>query len=482
MKNKRFLSGSLSLLICAITLAVAALLNICVSLLPENVKRLDLSASGMYKISEQTLAELVGRQDIEIVYLVESGEEDLICDQMLTRVDEQCAGITLRRIDPVLHPADAAQYTDLAPGSFVVKSALRERTVSAYDLYEYEIEGYEERRYSYAEYYEYKSYYPDASVTEYYVGERKLLSALSYVTAKRLPTVYFTTGHGESDPDTTFTAYLDADNVTMSLLDSASFTSLPDDADTIVLLNPKEDLSATECLMLKTFINSGGHVVLYTEYDTEPLENLEKLLAELGMERTDGVVREGDSGMYTGTSLLMMPNLVESEFTAGLSGTTVFVPLSHGILQTETVPDGVTVTPILTTSDDAFARPADSEYVSDVMTEGDVAGPFMLGADATLGEGSLTWYGSPYLAYEAFDYGGTRYTVSDTLFLNTVEKNCDMDLSVSAIATIPGKQTVSDLLVVPESEKNMWTAVLAVILPLGVLCYGGYRVRRRNRA
>ncbi len=482
MKDRRFLSGSLSLVICAAAVAVTVVLNVCLSLLPENVKKIDLSASGMYKISEQTLDLLTRRENIEIVYLVEKGEEDLICEQMLTRVDEQCAGITVTQVDPVLHPEDAAEYTDYVSGSFVVKSPIRQRMVSAYDLYEYEIEGYEDRRYSYAEYYEYQTYYPDVAVTEYYVGERELLSALAYVTAESLPAVYFTTGHGESDPDAAFVGYLDADNVTLSVMDTTTLTALPDDANAIVIINPKKDFSAPECLMLKTYINSGGHVVLYTEYDTDTLKNLEQLLSELGMRRVDGVVREGDAGMYTGSSLLLMPSVVESEFTHGLNGATVFAPLCHGILTEEAVPDGVTVTPILTTSETAFARPSDSQATSDGKCEGDTDGPFLLGADAALGEGSLTWYSSPYLAYEAFDYGQVRYMVSDTLFLNTVEKNCGIDLSVSAIATIPGKQTVADMLVVPESEKNIWAAVLAGIIPLAVLGYGFYRVRKRSRA
>lgn len=482
MKDRRFLSGSLSLLICAVAVVAAVVLNVCASLLPENIKKIDLTASGMFEISEATLSLLTERENIEIVYLAEDGEEDLICEQMLTRVDEQCAGITVTRIDPVLHPEEAAEYTDYVSGSFVVKSPIRQRTVSAYDLYEYELEGYEGQRYSYAEYYEYQSYYPDTAVTEYYVGERELLSALAYVTADTLPTVYFTAGHGESDPDAAFTGYLDADNITLSVMDTTALTALPDDANAIVMINPKEDLSAPECLMLKTYINSGGHVVLYTEYDTDTLTNLEQLLSELGMQRVGGVVREGDEGMYTGTPLLMIPSMVENEFTRALEGATVFVPLSHGIVQSEDIPDGVTVTPILTTSDEAFARPNDSKATSDGKSEGDIDGPFMLGADASYGEGSLTWYASPYLAYEAFDYGQVRYMVSDTLFLNTVEKNCGIDLSVSSVATIPGKQTVADMLAVPESEKNIWAVVLTGIIPLAVLGCGFYRIRKRSRA
>lgn len=480
MKNKRLISGSLSLVICAVAVAIAVILNVAVSLLPENIKKVDLSASGMYKISEETLSLLAERENIDIVYMVESGEEDLICHQMLMRVDEQCGGITLSRIDPVREPDKAKEYTDCVPGSFIVKSPLRTRTVSAYDLYEYEIEGYE-GRHSYTEYYQYKALTPDAAVTEYYVGERELLSALAYVTARELPKVYFTTGHGESDPDAAFTEYLDADNVSLSLMDTTTLPELPEDANAILIINPKKDFSATECLMLKSYINAGGHVVLYTEYDTDKLENLEKLLSELGLEREEGVVREGDKSMYTATPLLMMPNTVESPFTEGITDA-VFVPIAHGIKQSEKIPEGVTVTPILTTSEEAFSRPIDSENTSESKAEGDTEGPFMLGADATLGEGSLTWYSSPYLAYEAFDYGQSRFTVSKELFLNTVEKNCGIDISVSAIASIPGKQTVSDLLVIPESEKVMWTLVLAVLLPLGVLCYGFYRIRKRSMA
>ncbi len=473
--------GSVRLLITCGALACAVVLNVAMGLLPEGVKKQDMSASGMFKISPETLESLTERENIEITYLVSEGEEDLLTEQMLIRVDEQCDGIALKRLDPALHPEAAADYSAYTANSFIVKSPLRERAVSAYDLYEFEFEGYDGQRFSYLEYSTYKSADPTLVETEYFVGEKKLLSAMSYVTARTLPTVLFTTGHGESEPDGVLLSYLDQDNVQLSSVNLSTLTEIPEEVDTIVTVYPKGDFSAVECLMLKSFINSGGHVVLYTEFESETLTNLEGLLGELGMKRVDGLVYDGEEGRYAAHKWLLMPATVENEFTEGID-TGVFMPIAHGIELCDT-DDEVTVRAILNSSDESFARPSDSEAKTNDKSEGDIDGPFMLGADSAYGEGSLTWYGSPYLVVdETFNYDGVGYMVSSELFLNTVEKNCEIDLSTAKIADMKGKQTAPHMLSVPNSEKGAWTAVFAVILPLSVLLYGALRIRKRRRA
>lgn len=79
------------------------------------------------------------------------------------------------------------------------------------------------------------------------------------------------------------------------------------------------------------------------------------------MSKSDGIVVEGDDGhyaAYTNGPLFLLPNLESHEITEPLRQNNyyVLVPIAHAITVADELRDGLTVTPLLTTSDQPIPK------------------------------------------------------------------------------------------------------------------------------
>jgi ABC-type uncharacterized transport system involved in gliding motility auxiliary subunit len=103
-----------------------------------------------------------------------------------------------------------------------------------------------------------------------YVDEQQVTAALVKLLSEGKKSVYFLTGHGEINPDDTgdqsysqWRSSLQAKNFTVSTLNLVVTDSIPEDANVIVVADPKQPLLAAEVDLLGKFaVNGGGLVVL----------------------------------------------------------------------------------------------------------------------------------------------------------------------------------------------------------------------------
>ena len=155
---------------------------------------------------------------------------------------------------------------------------------------------------------------------------------------------------------------------------------------------------------------------------------------------------------------------------------TVIVPMAHGLKLPEEGSDRITITSLLTTSSDAYAKEGRIESIS--RDNSDAAGPFSLGAAIEDGEtnGRIVWYTSSDLLNKEYDelVNGTN---SD-LAVNSLSWLTEKDSSI----TIHSKKVSGNKLTVPSGATARLGIVLIGIIPLTFLIIGAViSIRRRKR-
>ena len=269
-----------------------------------------------------------------------------------------------------------------------------------------------------------------------YHGENQVTSAIDYVTSDVLPTVYTLTGHGEAALSEYFTSALANENVDYKELSLLTAKAVPSDCDCLMILSPASDISESERDMILSYMKIGGNVILYTDYLNGSFENLGYVAKEYGLTSAGGLVVEGDDNYHLqGYSYYLLPHLGSDEITNPISdaGYSVLVPMADGILPLEQYRSTITVTPLLTTSEKAYAKAEVSEGDALSKEAEDADGPFYVGVRATEVynevETNFIWYSSAQLLNENLD--GYVSGANKDLFLNTISSVCGRTESVS---------------------------------------------------
>jgi ABC-type uncharacterized transport system involved in gliding motility auxiliary subunit len=140
-------------------------------------------------------------------------------------------------------------------------------------------------------------------------GEQAFSSALLNVTRTSVPVVYFTTGHGERQPDdanpltgyTRIAERLQQENLELRVLLPAASTGVPAECALLVVAGPIRALSTTEVDMVRAFLERNGRLLLLT--DPATTTGLEDLLERWGIRLGAGAVT---GPTMTGSDLLVM--------------------------------------------------------------------------------------------------------------------------------------------------------------------------------
>ena len=134
---------------------------------------------------------------------------------------------------------------------------------------------------------------------------------------------------------------------------------------------------------------------------------------------------------------------------------------------------------LLTTSADAYAKPGAMTATTMEKEDGDIDGPFSVGALVTEaangGETKLAVFSSSLMLDETADSAVTGS--NSNLFLSTLGWMCDYEQSMN----IHAKPLQNDALVVPAAKANLWSAVATIGMPLFILCAGAIIVLDRRK-
>ena len=369
--NKKYLkNGSYSVVISAIFIVIVLVVNMIVGSLPTKYTEVDVSSEKLYSISDDTKDFLKKLdKDITIYQVVQSGSEDETIKKLLEKYAEESDHIKVEQKDPVVNPKFTSEYTsdDVAANSLIVVCGDRSKVVNYSSIYESSID--------------YNTY---QSTTTGFDGEGQIDSAISYVTSEDLPVLYTLDGHGEKELDSTLQEDIQKANIDIKSLNLITEEKVPDDAACLLINAPASDISESEKDAIIDYLENGGKAMIFSDYTEESMENFDAVLANYGVERTDGIVIEGDSQHYAQMPYYLVPTVNSTDAISDFAskGYYVLMPYAQGIQKSDDVRDTVNIESLLTTSDSAYSK-TDLNSGSLEKEDGDVDGPFDLGVSIT---------------------------------------------------------------------------------------------------
>ena len=457
-KNIAFKGGSYAIVLTCIVLALLVVVNLLANALPASLTKLDISASKLYSITSNTKAVVNAlEQDVTIYWVVQSGQEDDVIDNLLAKYDSLSDHIDVVKKNPDVYPAFAKQYTDetVSNNSLIVVSGEKYRYVPYSDIYVSQGSAYS---YSY---------------TTSFDGEGAITSAIDYVVSTELPIVYTLEGHGEADLPETFADQLEKENIETKSLSLLSVDEIPEDAAALMIYAPASDLSAEEAKMLSEYVKSGGKLLaLAGPVADGELTNLYGILSDYAAQ---GIVSEGDREHYAFQApYVLLPDLADSDITAPLAEKKylAIVPIAAG-LQLSSDSEAVS---LLNTTDSAYSKLAGYKQTTYEKEEGDIDGPFSLGVDIQdHSSGRILFFSSSYLLddmYNAYSSGA-----NDDLVMNALSALMGDRQAMS----IRSKSLNYNYLTISESAASLIKLVMIGLVPLCYLAMGVATVWDRRR-
>lgn len=464
--------GGYSVIITAVVVAIVIVVNLAVRLLPTRYTKYSTSTVGLYDISETSREILSKVKDKISIYVVcEADYTDEVIEEYVAKYAGLNSNVSWSTVDPAVKPGFLKEYTSESLSSqqthlvLVNKNNGRSRVIPYTDIYY--------QKYTQQELLYYQMYYgsvPDNPT--YFNIEQQLTSAVDYLTAEKLPTVYYITGHGETALDSTVTGLIGAENIDLAELPLLTKGSVPDDADAVIINAATKDFTEDEIKALEAYTAKGGNVLMTSFYNSKlkerNLTNLYGFAKSLGLEYKDVKVYEG-GGKFVQSPDNILPTLVDKKYSSAIGNNTYLLMVQcNAITLAKTAPEGVTLTELLTTSVLGFAKTEVTEETKSEKEEGDEEGTFVLGAMAEKtvdGKTSkLVWLASPVL----LDGRSLSYYSNISYFMAILTDLCEKESSV----TINAKSLQIEALTVSEASANLWGIILIAVIPLAVLVTG----------
>lgn len=459
-KNIAFKGGSYAIVLTCIVLALLVVLNLLAGALPANLTKLDISSSKLYSITSNTKAVVNAlEQDVTIYWIVQSGKEDDVIDNLLAKYESLSDHIEVVKRNPDVYPAFARQYTDetVSNNSLVVVSGEKYRYVPYSDIYVSQGSAYS---YSY---------------TTSFDGEGAITSAIDYVVSTQLPILYTLEGHGETALPDTFASQLEKENVETESLSLLNVDEIPEDAAALMIHAPASDISEEEAKMLSEYVKSGGKLlVLAGPVADGELTNLYGILSDYGVSAVQGIVSEGDRSHYAFQApYVLLPDLGDSDITAPLAEKNymAIVPIAAGLQIS-----GDSAVSLLNTTDSAYNKIAGYQQTTYEKEDGDIDGPFSLGVDIQdHSSGRIIFFTSSYLLddmYNAYSSGANNDMVMNALSALMGDRQA---------MSIRSKSLNYNYLTISESAASTIKLVMIGLVPLCYLAMGVVTVLEKRR-
>ena len=452
-----------------IFIAVVIVINMIVSTIPSKYSEIDISSQKLYSIGDETKKMLKDlEKDVTIYQIAQSGSEDENISNLLKKYEDESKHIKVEQKDPVVNPKFVSQYTsdDLSANSLIVVCGDRNKVIDYNNIYETSVD--------------YQTY---SSQTTGFDGEGQITSAIGYVTSENLPALYTVEGHGEKDMDSSIKEDIEKANMDIKSLNLLTEGTVPDDADCLFIDSPSTDFSSDEKDAIIEYLENGGKAIIFSDYTTEDMPNFDAILENYGVQRTEGVVFEGDNQHYA----MQMPyylvptiNSTDASSETASAGYYVLAPYAQGIKQLDDVRDTVKIESILTTSDQAYSK-TDLNSNTIEKEDGDVEGPFDLGVRITESldddkETQIVYYSTSNLMDSQTNQmvsGGNEKLIMESLKWMT-------DTEESASVSIPSKSLEVSYLTITDYDAAFWKICTIALIP-GIFLVIGFVVWIKRR-
>ncbi len=325
-----------------------------------------------------------------------------------------------------------------------------------------------------------------------FLTEEELARALVRLLHPERRTVAFLTGHGERDIQgqdergyARLRQELEAKNYHVRTLDLAlEGYQVPEGVQVIVVADPQRPLEAQEMEALKAFVDAGGSLVLWLNTPVESPEGVSPALTAYlqetwGLLVQDTVIVDPSSPQ---PGIALAAQYAQHPITERLQGWRTYFPLARTLDAVETLPEGVSLMPLVVTSPQAWGEtdlaPLQEETGGDVAfdPETDIAGPLVVAVAAEGPSGArLVVVGDADFAANLY-YGELG---NGLLAMNMVDWAAEQE---DLINITPRTQIQRRLNVPSAAFLNLLTLTTACLLPAGVVVLGaGVWAYRRMR-
>lgn len=322
--------------------------------------------------------------------------------------------------------------------------------------------------------------------------EESLTNAIVRVTRSDAKAVYFVTGHGEKQIDSSdpgeVSAAKDAlrdgnyDVRALSLFDEPG---VPDNCVVLVVAGPETDYFDSETSKIGAYLERGGDAVFMLDARVD-VPNLEELLAQYGVGVENDVVIDPYSRILGGDyTVPVVADYAPHAITRDLDLATFF-PMARSVTIDEQLPTGTTAQYLARTGKSAWGE-TDLEGVSGgqaIRDDTDTPAPLPVALVASKpasppsgdssGESTIVLFGdSDFVANAHFNAAG-----NSDLFLNTVNFLAEEN----DLIAIRAKEGMGDRVFITASQGRLIFLVCVVALPGAVIALGtSVFIRRRKQ-
>jgi ABC-type uncharacterized transport system involved in gliding motility auxiliary subunit len=381
MQRRKLFTASNTALSVVLVVALVGMVN---WLSYRHYKRGDWTSSKLYSLSQKSLNVLKGvDKDVRVVVLM-TPATPLFSEtkELLQRYEAASKKIKVEFIDPERDPmrtkALAQEFGVSTANTVVFSCDGHKKYVTSEQLADYDYSGMQMGR---------------APKLKGFKGEEQFTAAILGVVNPKVPKVYFTTGHGEHDPDgfgqdgySQLRDVLKRDNLDVEKTSLLSGT-VPADCDLLVIAGPTAPFAAVEKTALKSYLDKGGRALVMLDPvlgDRSRPSGLADLLKEYGVEvQNDLVVDPGRRLPFFDLSSVYVADFRSHAVTNGMQGLAVLLPVARSV--TTTSATGATSTILLTTSKEGWGETdLDSILAGKPVAKDakDVPGPVSLGVAA----------------------------------------------------------------------------------------------------
>ena len=370
--------GGYATLLIVGALAVVIVVNVLVGQIPG---KLDLTKNRIYSLSDETYKLLdTLKTDVTVTTVGKQGSEDPTVKTILGKYAARSRHVKMQTMDPDLNPGWTKQYDTtgqgLGPGTLVVAAGKKFKTIGVYDMYNYDTSNYDPTN-------------PNSQpqLTSLSV-EQRVTSAVQYVTADKNVSAYVLSGHGEQTlASLGMSTAVGNENYEVKDLNLLTAASVPPDANIVLVLAPKKDISPEDADKLRTWLAGGGRMVVCMGVITKgsQMPNLSGLLQTYGVE-VGGLVVEGDPNKMAGQNpLYVLPSLEYHDIVSSLRTNNFPVVLVNAqeVKTLELKKRTLKIEPLLTSSAKSYGKRDVSNETRLVRENGDLSGPFTLAVAVT---------------------------------------------------------------------------------------------------
>jgi hypothetical protein len=273
-------------------ITIVILINLIADIKPV---RLDLTSNKIYSIGDATKSVLEKlSKHVEIIGLFDDGKIDTDYKKIKDLLDQYIKGsnshISIKYIDPdksteIIKQLDPGGVKNLKKNDFVVLSGDKFKKLSYEDLYEVKTN--------------------QQTLSQQVSGllaEQKFTNAIYDVSKDEILSLYFV-GEDEDDIiESQYKSLIDAltkKELNVKTLNLPLKNDVPNDAEALIFVSPKKDLSENECSRIKKYLEKGGRAVFL--FDTVPhggFKQFESIINTYNLSLRNDKIKENDDNIH----------------------------------------------------------------------------------------------------------------------------------------------------------------------------------------